>query len=403
MSTKLVDVFLHQRNEKLKVGRLAYTNRKIYFEYESAFLKSAIELSPYKLPLDPGVKVCDDRVFDGLFGVFADSLPDGWGKLLIDRHIMSQGRNFADITPLDRLMMVGRFGIGALSYEPLIESTNTQEKISLDELALSSQEILKGVSAKNLETLLANNGSSAGARPKIMVQLNQQNHLLPSNQTLQNGYEHYMVKFAGSGDSPHIGTLEYIYSLMAQDAGIFIGDTRLLEGKKQSYFAIKRFDRIGDTRIHIHSLAGMVHSDYRLPSLDYEDILKLTLHLTKDVNEVQKAYKLAVFNLLTHNRDDHAKNFSYILDQNNNWKLSPAYDLTFSFGPGGEHSTTYLGEGKKPTLNHLLELAKKHSIQDAKGIIEEIYGVVSNFQSYATLYNLPNSYSQEIFKQLPRL
>lgn len=169
------------------------------------------------------------------------------------------------------------------------------------------------------------------------MQINEDDHILPSNQPLVDEFEHYIIKFAG----------------------ISISQTKLLQGRENSYFAIKRFDRNGDERVHIHSLSGLVHSDFRLPSVDYDDILKLTLHLTKDINEVLKAYRLAVFNLLTHNRDDHAKNFSYILDESNSWKFAPAYDLTFSFGPSGEHSTTYLGEGKNPCKKHLEELAKK--------------------------------------------
>lgn len=402
-NTKLVDVFYHTHNEKLKVGRLASSNRDIYFEYENDFIKRKIELSPYKLPLGGGIKMCNDRIFDGLFGLFADSLPDGWGKLLIDRYLMGKGIQFSQITPLDRLMLVGDFGVGALSYEPIIKSIKPNIPLGLDALAFASREILKGNDCNDLETLLAHNGSSAGARPKIMVQIDKDNNLLEAKQPLSDGYQHYMVKFAGSNDNPNIGKLEYIYSLMAKDSGIFIEDTKLLHGKLNSYFAIKRFDRRDDTRVHIHSLAGLVHSDFRIPSLDYDDILKLTSHLTKDINEVIKVYRLAVFNLFTHNRDDHAKNFSYLLDKDNNWKITPAYDLTFSFGPSGEHSTTYLGEGKNPTITHLEELAKKHHIKDYKTIIDEIYTGVSNFKKYALAFGLPQKYSEDILKQFIHL
>lgn len=321
----------------------------------------------------------------------------------MDRHLMSQGINFANITPLDRLQFIGEYGIGALSYEPSVSTYSQKDQINLDELYISSQEILKGVSAKNIETLIANNGSSAGARPKIMVQLNQKNEILSSNRPLESGYEHYMIKFAGSTDNPHIGTLEYVYSLMAKDAGIFISDTKLLQGEKNRYFAIKRFDRNKDERVHIHSLAGLTHSNFRIPTLDYDDILKVTLHLTKDMNEVVKAYKIAVFNLFTHNRDDHAKNFSYLLDEDNNWKLAPAYDLTFSFGPGGEHSTTYLNVGKNPSIKQLEELAKRNGIKESKSIIDAIYSVVSNFENYAVMHKLPKKYASELKKQFYKL
>lgn len=403
MSIKTVNVFLYQNDSKLSVGKLAYKERVIYFEYDKEFLKSAIELSPYKLPLKSGVHVCEDRLFEGLFGVFADSMPDGWGRLLLDRHLMSQGLKFSEITPLDRLSYVGPFGIGALSYEPVYEDIRVEtENIILDKLANSSLEILKGTSGEFLDTLLAIGGSSSGARPKIMVQINQENAILHANQKLQPEYEHYLVKFPSVTDSKDIGMLEYIYSLMAHDAKIDMPDTKLLHGKLNSYFAVKRFDRVGDYRVHMHSVAGLVHSDFRLPSVDYDDLLALTLHLTKDVNEQLKMFRLACFNLFTHNRDDHAKNFSFILEKNN-WKLSPAYDLTFSYGPGGEHSTTYLGEGKNPTSEHLKKLAKKHSIKDADRIINEIKSVVGNFENYAKRVGLSDTLYKDVSSNIKAL
>ncbi|MDA3909535.1 MAG: type II toxin-antitoxin system HipA family toxin [Sulfurimonas sp.] len=400
MSIKLVNVFLHQNNYKLSVGKLAYKERVIYFEYDKEFLKSAIELSPYKVPLKSGIHLCEDTMFEGLFGVFADSLPDGWGRLLLDRHLMSKGLKFSEITPLDRLSYIGPFGIGALSYEPVYEDIQIEaEAIVLDKLANSSLKILKGTSGEFLDTLLAIGGSSSGARPKVMVQINQEDLILHSNQTLHAGYEHYLVKFPSVTDSKDIGILEYIYSLMARDAKICMPATKLLHGKINCYFAVKRFDREGDNRIHLHSVAGLVHSDFRLPSLDYDDLLTLTLHLTKDVNEQLKMFRLACFNLFSHNRDDHAKNFSFILESNH-WKLSPAYDLTFSYGPGGEHSTTYLGEGKNPTNEHLRKLAKKHSIKDGDSIIHEIKNVVDNFQQYAKSVELSNTVYKDVSSNL---
>lgn len=403
MNIKLVNVFYNKANEKLKIGRLALENRKIYFEYDNDFLKSGIELSPYKLPLKSGVFTDTDNIFDGLFGLFADSLPDGWGRLLMDRHLMSKGFNLREITALDRLMLIGNYGTGALSYEPIIETIKDNGNINLDNLASSSLEILKGTKEEDIETLIANNGSSAGARPKIMVQINEDNEILSGNQKLKAGYEHYMVKFASSTDGINIGKLEYVYSLMAKDAGIEMTDTKLLHGKNNSYFAIKRFDRNKDERIHMHSLCAMVHSDFRMPTLDYDDILTLTFHLTKDITQVIKVYKLAIFNLLTHNRDDHSKNFSFLLDDENNWKFSPAYDLTFSFGPGGEHSTTYLNVGKSPTKEELEKLGSKHKIKDYKLIIEEISSVVSEFKTYTKQIGISEKYADEIFNQFVRI
>lgn len=386
MSLETIDVFFNTNMSKMTVGRLAYVDGIIYFEYDASFLESGIELSPYKLPLKKGVHVCEDRLFEGLYGVFADSLPDGWGRLLLDRHLLKLGKRYDEITPLDRLSYIGEYGIGALSYEPVVSDIGSvDERIVLDDLARSSLDILEGDQEDMIETLLTLGGSSSGARPKAVIQLDiKKEKIIHGAQALNNGYEHYLVKFASSNDSSEIGVIEFIYSLMARDAKIEMTDTQLLEGKKGRYFAIKRFDRLGDNRIHIHSVSGLTHSDFRFPTVDYDDLLSLTLHLTKDVNEQIKMFRLAVFNLFTHNRDDHAKNFSFLLDENNRWKLAPAYDLTFSYGPGEEHSTTYLGEGKCPTREHLEKLAHAHHIKDAKMIIDEIEEVIGNFSNYAT-------------------
>ena len=389
MRIDTIDVFLNTYEKELFIGKLLYKEKVIYFEYDKAFLQSGIEISPYKLPLKSGVLVCDDDIFEGLFGIFGDSLPDGWGRLLLDRYFLKQDIKYSDITPLDRLGYIGKYGIGALTYHPYIDGvySNSQE-IVLDTLCEKSLKILKEDSSKDIEKFLELGGSSAGARPKVMVQINNKNEIISGSQKLQDGYEHYIVKFPSSTDSVDIGKIEYIYSLMAKDAKIEIPEIKLLQGNKGSYFAIKRFDRIKDARVHIHSVAGLTHSDFRMPVLDYDDLLNLTLHLTKDINELYKMYRIACFNLFSHNRDDHAKNFSFILDENFTWKLSPAYDLTFSYGPGGEHSTTYLGEGKNPREEHLVKLAKKHNIKHAKEIIDEVKFSISKFKEYTNEYDL---------------
>lgn len=396
-----VDVFLEHCGIKHKVGKLALNNRKIYFEYENEFLGKNINISPYMLPLQSGLCSCEDRVFEGLFGVFGDSLPDGWGRLLLDRHLASKGVAYQNITPLDRLCYVGKYGMGALSYEPIYEEyPKNEESIILDDLASSSLQILEGSSEVMLDQLLAIQGSSSGARPKIMVQIDKNLNIIYGNQPLKDRFEHYMVKFPNSLDGIHSGKIEYIYSQMAKIAGIEMSDTKLLAGKKNSYFAIKRFDRIGEQKVHIHSVCGLTHSDFRMPSLDYDDLLKLTFHLTKDINEVNKMFRIAVFNLFAHNRDDHGKNFSFMLDRNNSWKLTPAYDLTFSSGPNGEHSTTYLGEGQNPTLEHLEKLAKIHNIKEYKTIIEQTKDAVARFESFAKDVELPKNEISSIGKIL---
>ncbi len=382
-SINTLTIHLTQTSTK-KVGTLAIKNRKIYFEYDKDFLKTGIELSPYKLPLKSGLFRCDDDTFDGLWGLFNDSLPDGWGRLLMDRHLMRLGVNPHSLSPLDRLAYVGSHAMGALSYEPEQEVENSIDTIVLDDLAESSTKILEGSSETLLDELLSLNGSSAGARPKVLVQISDnQKQIIHGRQKLQEGFSHWMVKFASSMDSSEIGAIEYAYSLMAREAGLQMPQTALLEGKKGRYFAIKRFDRIGDKRVHMHSVAGLTHSDFRFPTLDYDDLLALTLHLTKNVQEVEKVFRLACFNLFTHNRDDHAKNFSFVMNEKGVWSFSPVYDVTFSNGPGGEHSTMYMGEGNHPTSEHLLKLAKKHGIKKADEIIETVKQVTNKWKVFA--------------------
>jgi serine/threonine-protein kinase HipA len=171
---------------------------------------------------------------------------------------------------------------------------------------------------------------------------------------------------------------------MARAAGIEIPETHLFGAKAKRYFGIKRFDREGDRRIHMHSLSGLLHSDHRTPALDYDAFLKATQLLTKDVSQVEKAFRLACFNVLAYNRDDHAKNFSYLLDDaTGQWTLSPAYDLIFSAGPNGEQSMMVLGEGRNPGIDQLRALGKKHGIKKADAIIAQVRSAISRWKEFA--------------------
>jgi len=212
-----------------------------------------------------------------------------------------------------------------------------------------------------------------------------------------------MIKFASSSDNNKIGKIEYAYSLMARDAKLDMPDTLLLNGKLNSYFAVKRFDNIKNQRVHMHSFAALIHSDFRYPTLDYDDLLSLTLHLTKNIQEVKKVFRLAVFNLFTHNRDDHAKNFSFLMDEKGTWAFSPVYDITFSYGPGGEHSMLYMGEGKTPIFSHLEKLAKKHAIKEYKTIIDEVQSIVLNWKNYANDIGISKNITNEIYSKIKEM
>ncbi len=354
----------------IQVGRLASAERgRIYFEY-SPILRG-LKVSPLRLPPKPGLMTFDPMLFEGLPGVFYDSLPDGWGRLLLDRLARSKGIAPSQLTALDRLAHVGHSGMGALVYEPDFSGNRPSDVLDIDDLALKTEQVLRGSAEDVLEELVALNGSSAGARPKAMISINLTGSQIIYGETDKTfkGYVPWLVKFPNTQDGPDAGAIEYVYSLMAKEAGVFMSETRLFPAKNgPGYFTTKRFDRKESegrmTRLHVHTAGGLLHSDFRMPSLDYEDLLALTEIMTRDMREVEKMYRHAVFNIMSHNRDDHAKNFSFVMDFKGEWKLSPAYDITFSSGPGGQQSTTVLGEGKDPFPAHLRALGQKAKLSD---------------------------------------
>jgi serine/threonine-protein kinase HipA len=384
----LIHVSLNFGDADYKLGRLGLIKRKIYFEYDPSFINLNLEISPLKLPKQRGAVPCNDAVFEGLFGVFNDSLPDGWGRLLLDRQVRKHGIAPEQLTPLDRLVYVGNYGMGALKYEPDIsEREQLADDISLDNLAHEAGEVLEGEAGDVFARLLELSGSSAGARPKVMLGVStSRKKLIHGQQELPKEYAHWMVKFASSSDAKDIGAIEYAYSLMARAAGVEMMPTYLFPAKKGAgYFGVERFDRISDRRLHMHTVSGLIHADHRLPSLDYEQIIRVTLLLTRNLQELEKILRLAAFNVFAYNRDDHAKNFSFLMDKKGSWRISPAYDLTFSGGPGGEHSTTVMGEGRHPRREHLLALAEKAGIskKKAKAIIAEVQDAVQCWPRYA--------------------
>lgn len=374
--------------ETQRVGRLAWINRRVYFEYALDFLKSGLEISPFQLPLSTKTYVADPRPFDGLFGLFNDSLPDGWGKLLLDRKLRSLGIAPETLSPLDRLTHVGGFGMGAMLYEPdASESACPIDSLNLSQLAAETSQVLQGEADHVIPELLHLSGSSGGARPKVVVGVSHDKRkIIHGQQQLPEGYSHWIVKFAASHDTKDAGAIEFAYSLMARAAGIEIPRTHLFTAKGgQGYFAVERFDRKGNQRIHMHSLSGLIHSDHQLPSLDYRDAMNATLNLTRSMKEVTKIFQIAAFNACAHNRDDHAKNFAFLMDQRGSWKVSPAYDLTFSSGPGGEHCTTVMGEGKSPSRTHLEQLAFRFSLSktNSSEILDRTYETIGKWPAFA--------------------
>jgi serine/threonine-protein kinase HipA len=390
-------VSLHWNDDDIQpVGRLAYRDRIAALEYDEAFLKAGLDLSPVHHETSSGLqRPYQIGVFEGLHGIFDDSLPDGWGRLLVDRRARQLGIEPATLTPLDRLACVGSNGIGALCYAPSIEVWGAGENaLDLDKLAADARLILDGDVSEVLATLGQVGGSPGGARPKALIALDDKGHAVHGTDGAPEGYDHYLVKFPGHGDPEDIAAIEMAYAMMAKEAGVPMPETRLLGGKKgQIFFATRRFDRDGTSRVHVHSASGLLYSDIRIPALDYKELILLTRIVTRDQRQCKAMFALAVFNVLAHNRDDHARQFSFIMERDGAWRMAPAYDLTWSPGPGGEHSSTVLGHGKNITRAHLIELGRKADMKehDAAQVIERVEGALGKWKPFASEYGVSHA------------
>jgi serine/threonine-protein kinase HipA len=355
---QVLEIWMHQQ----KVGRMVLTSDyRCAFEYDVEYLKTGSSISPFHLPLEKEVFVAKHTPFQGGFGVFDDSLPDGWGNLILDRYLKHKGIDPNALTLLQRLALIGASGRGALEYRPDFSETNRNELLDFDKLAKETELILTTESSgDSLDTLYQYGGSSGGARPKIFLKLD--------------GKE-WLIKFKATHDPHTIGEMEYHYSLLAKQCGIQMPETRLVEGK---YFGVERFDRTTNGKIHTISAAGLLNANFREPSLDYETLLQTCHVLTKNMEEVIKLFRIMVFNVAIKNRDDHAKNFSFQWI-NNEWKLSPAYDLLPSSGFNGFHTTTVNNNGN-PTNKDMIAVANRVGIprQLVQTIIDEILGITSS-------------------------
>jgi serine/threonine-protein kinase HipA len=386
---KLEVRFTRNPQESLPVGTLADDEGRIYFEYAPEFLATGLNLSPFRLPFEPGVFEHTDREFGLLPGLFDDSLPDGWGLLLMDRHFRKIGVEPASVSPLDRLSWLGTRTMGALTYYPPTEREDVDASVfDLHDLARQSEEVLSGQAADVLPQLLIAGGSPGGARPKVLVGFNPATgEVVSGEDDLPKGFEHWIVKFPARSDLADAGAVEYAYSLMARAAGLIVPPTRLFEtAEGDRFFGTKRFDRQGNQRRHVYTFGNLIQANFRIPSCDYADLLKATRVLTRNHQDLLRAFRAMVFNVLAHNRDDHVKNFAYVLDDTTGeWALSPAYDLLFSSGPRGEHTMTLAGEGRRPGRLHVLRLGEQADIRtrEAATVIEEVGDAVSRWAEFA--------------------
>lgn len=325
------------------VGYLAKYENKYAFEYDSNWLNEGFSISPFSLPLKKGVFIPKDMLFNGFFGVFADSMPDSWGNLLFDRYLKNKGINHSD--GLMRLSIIGNSGMGGLEYYPNYEIKEKYD-FDLDKYQEEANKILNKEDT-NIDFLFQYGGFSGGARPKALIKIDG---------------EDWIVKFESKYDFKDFGLCEYEYAKACQEIGINIPEVKLLESKFNSgYFAIKRFDRNKNQKLHIITAAALLEADFKSPCLDYSELFKLTKIITKDnIKDLEDLFLRMCFNVYAHNLDDHLKNFSYVYDiESKTYRLSPAYDMTYSNTYYGEHTTSINGKGINISDDDLKIVGKK--------------------------------------------
>jgi serine/threonine-protein kinase HipA len=323
-------------------------NRLCAFQYDKEWLANGFSISPLDLPLKPDLFIANPETFGGNFGIFEDSLPDGYGRYLLHRLLKKQGVDDSELTPLQRLSIVGTSGMGALCYLPETSMGTEKSLPQLDDLQQMALDVLSKKSDQDEEVLYFNSGNSGGCRPKCL---------------LHDAEGSWLVKFRHTYDPKDMGIMEYRYNEIARQCGITVPDFKLMDGK---YFATKRFDMENGVRLHVATAGALLNESISQPKLEYKTLLHLTGYLTQDPKQVDEMFRRMVFNIFTENKDDHAKNFSFICKEDA-WSLAPAYDLTrCSNGYNGEHATSVNHHGN-PTIEDMLIVGENIRIPQKRG------------------------------------
>jgi len=350
---------------------LAPDNRLCVFEYDTAWLTNGFSISPLELPLKPGAFIAKPTPFAGNFGIFEDSLPDGYGRYLLHKALAKEGIDDRNLSSLDRLSIIGDGGMGALTYEPLRVISKENVIADFDSLQEKALEVLKEQQDTDAGLLLYNSGNSGGARPKAVF---------------SDADGHWLIKFRHIYDPVDMGVQEYRYNEIARECGINVPDFKLTNGK---YFTTRRFD-IDDNggRVHVATVGGLLGISLSEPILDYSNLLALTGYITQNVGDVEEMYRRMVFNYLTDNKDDHCKNFSFLIRKNSSgkwiWRLAPAYDLTLcTEGYNGEHATSVNGKGR-PKMEDFIAVGIKIKMAEkrCREIIDRVESACGDLLSY---------------------
>jgi len=398
------------------------------FEFEPGFIKTGIELSPIKMPLSRKIysfPEADPAAFMGLPGMIADSLPDHFGNAVLNAWISGQGRSIADITPIQRLKYTGKRGMGALTYHPAakIKKLNASQHIEIQSLLSIAQEILDkreqfrvDLGAQGQEdqeammALLSVGVSAGGARPKAVLAFNNDFTQVRSGQTdVPEGFTHFIMKFDGVseqnkdretfGDPLGYGAMEYVYYLMAKACGIDMMPCHLLNEGDRRHFITQRFDRDGNEKRHVQTLNGLAHISYKkVGSYSYAELFAIARELKLSPDDAMQIFKRMVFNVVARNHDDHSKNFGFMLDDQHQWQLAPAYDLAYSYKPGSHWVNSHWMKlnGKRDNFTRedfysFEKLSPIFSKRKIDRIIEETTEHVSRWNDLAAEHSVPPS------------
>jgi serine/threonine-protein kinase HipA len=381
---KKIEVVCSAWGESWVLGTLADNGTHLLFEYSLEALSRGIEFSPRHLKLRAEAYSDFPHHQHRLPGLIADSLPDGWGMLLMDRLITKIGKSREQISPLDRLAMMGDRTMGAFSFRPPLGDSIKPVEMSLLTLANEVRQEIQGQDSEVLKALMMIGGSPHGARPKALVQYD-----IASAQvsTLDGGLgTPWLIKFQAQNEHKEVCAIEDVYAAMARACQLDIPKTHYFDlDPSLASFGIERFDRANGQCVPIHTLAGLLNTDFRVPSVGYETLLRATTFITRSERELEKVFERCVFNVIFNNRDDHAKNFSFRMNEQMQWELAPCYDLTYNEGPRGEHQMDILGEGRAPSKAHLLELAGRNGLKVkwASQVIDRISQVAQTFSGIA--------------------
>ena len=377
------------------VARLGWDPRErhVVAEWEADFAARPLPLWPLRLKGYQSLLRPAGRAFGDLPALFGDSLPDGWGRMLIDRELVARGLNRADLTDLQRLALVGADGMGALVYRPE-HPHQAEREISLDWFDRLVPELDQGVGVDDLQRLRHMAGGSQGARPKFVAQISAGAKVLRSHRLKwQEGWRQVLIKRRAVLDPPGSVEAEAAYAAMARAAGITISRVDMLRASSgEAFFVTDRFDREGQKRLHMQTVAALLETDFRRNmGFDYQQLLKLVAVLTRDQRAVEEMFRRMVFNILALNRDDHLKNHAFLMRDSGEWQLAPAYDLSFSTGPGGEHSMLVAGEGRRPGQAAMERVAKTAGLRPKRAleVIGEVRSACAAWPGFARETEVP--------------